>query len=1073
MQQKNVTEENLIDTKHHLKYSTTANNPALPVVVLIYPADDSFLPMQSIRRVAVWPGVTYLVVKCGPAAVAADGDLCAALQEHTIIPVVEAERDMPMEPNHVYVVRPEMTASRSRQDDVLRFRAAFPAAHGDGAIEVLLASVAAVAADRHIVLLTRKMAPRLLSALRVVRDQGGFSIELADDDPFYPAGGAMASDLTLSVTEAVAKVQSLLTLLKKQAPLLPGTEAEKTALTKIYLLLLQQRGIDFCRHRQKEVLRRIQRRMSMNDISKLELYASLLSDDGEEMDRLFEDLRISPTGFFLDAPTEYALLNDVMPGVLSRRQDDFPLRIWIPCCTSGQMAYSLAIFLLEYLRARKLDLPVQIFATDLNKAAIDRARIGAYQAAELAGMAARKRKRYFTRLPHGGHRVNQAIRDMCIFATHNLRRDPPFSHVDILIAGSALAGLDQDSRDRIFRHFHYALTPCGYMLPGNSGEGPQNFPAGLFRRLRATPCILTKNEITDPLEPLLPAQPIRKPGEQEANDMLLSSYVPPTLLVDEQLRIVRFYGQTEPYLRQSPDHRSLHLLRMVRDELVFELDELIERSVKENKTVTKEGIRIGSGENSRPLSIEVTPLRNLGSRWKLIIIREIAGPAQPASAPYNHGRPLTSKDIRILRLEKEANELRALLIAANQESARAQEALQHANEDILASNEELTSVNEQLHSVNRHLLSLNVELNKVNEDLHLRNRELQASMDYAYAIVNSIHRPLAVVQNDLRIRLANPSFYYFFGLPETQIQGQSLYTIAGGVLDREDLRKAIRRTLAKKLTSADLELRLDFPGQQQRIMNIGIARMRSVKNIPTGLILSLEDITEKTMMDKFRDDFIGIASHELKTPATTIQAYSQLLYEELTTTRDPQSAELVKKLNNQVSRLTHLTKDLLDVTRISQGQDTLKKERLDPDELIAETVEELQVTTDIRLVITGHPPLPIIRGDRERLEQVLTNLLTNAIKYAPDSREILIHADAEADKVNISIQDFGAGMSMESRRKIFDRFYRLEETAAGRFPGVGLGLYIASEIIRRHGGEITVSSQKDKGSVFTVSLPVN
>ncbi|HWB92829.1 MAG TPA: ATP-binding protein, partial [Puia sp.] len=164
---------------------------------------------------------------------------------------------------------------------------------------------------------------------------------------------------------------------------------------------------------------------------------------------------------------------------------------------------------------------------------------------------------------------------------------------------------------------------------------------------------------------------------------------------------------------------------------------------------------------------------------------------------------------------------------------------------------------------------------------------------------------------------------------------------------------------------------------------------------------------------------------------------------------------------------------LLDVTRISQGQAVIKKQRLDLDGLIAETVEELQVTTNIRLVITEHLPLPIIWGDRERLEQVLTNLLANAIKYAPEAREVFIHADSEPGKVTISIQDFGAGMSVESLRKIFDRYYRLEEPATGRHPGVGLGLYIASEIIRRHGGEIKVSSQKDKGSVFTVTLPVD
>ncbi|HWB90931.1 MAG TPA: CheR family methyltransferase, partial [Puia sp.] len=904
MQQKNFTEETLI-TNQHIPGLKSANYP--PLITLLYPGDDTFLPMQCFRRLATCPGVSYIVIKCGPAS---EAGLTAALQEFTNIPVLEAENGMTIDPDHVYVVSPEMSVQQS--GDQLQFRTTSPDAQVDGAIELLLASVAAVAPDQHIVLLTKNMAGRLSAALRTIKDQGGFSITLTDDTPFiYGHTSVTASDIVLPVTEAIVKAQMLIARLKKPDPLTLGNETEKTALAHIYIQLMQTYGIDFSRLRQKEVLHRIDRRMIIRDITTIHDYASLLDEDGEEMIRLFQDLKISSAGFFLDTDTEYALLNDILPGVLSHHQEATPLRIWIPCCTGGQMAYSLAIFLSEYLRERKLQVPVQVFATDLNKAAMELARIGAYQAAELAGMPAAKRKRYFTRLPDGGHQVNRAIREMCVFATHNLQKDPPFSHVDILIATSTMVGLSQGSLDRIYRSFHYALSPHGYLfLSDGDGDGSgglaqcKNYPPELFRLLRNAPCILTRNDVPGKFESFLPIQPLRKLGEQEAGDVLLSGYVPPTLLVDEQLRIVRFYGHTEPYLRLSQDRLSLHLLRIVRDELVFELDELIQRSVTEGKTVIKENIRIGSGENSRPLSIEVTPLRNFGSKWKLIIIREMEAPKPLPANPKTSGRPLTSKDIRILALEKEVNELHALLIAANRESASTQEALQRFNEDILASNEEFKSVNEQLHSVNRQLLSYNVELNTVNEDLHLSNRELELSVEYAHAIVSSIRQPLVVLHDDLRVHLANPSFCYFFGLSEPDTQGQSLFTIAGGVLDRDEFKKNIRQALAKKINAIDLELRIDLPGRGERILAISLCRMHYVKNIRTGLILSLEDITERTMTERFKDEFIGIASHELKTPATTIQAYSQLLYEELTATRDPLSAELVKKLGNQAARLT-------------------------------------------------------------------------------------------------------------------------------------------------------------------------
>jgi signal transduction histidine kinase len=197
-----------------------------------------------------------------------------------------------------------------------------------------------------------------------------------------------------------------------------------------------------------------------------------------------------------------------------------------------------------------------------------------------------------------------------------------------------------------------------------------------------------------------------------------------------------------------------------------------------------------------------------------------------------------------------------------------------------------------------------------------------------------------------------------------------------------------------------------------------------------------------------------------------------LLYEELAGARDKQSADLAMKFSGQVARLTRLTKDLLDVTRISQGQENLKKEPIDLMKLITETVEELRITTDIPLTIAEHSPLPPVMGDRERLRQVLINLLSNAVKYAPGTPEIVIRSWVEGGKVSIAIQDFGMGISKDGLRKIFDRYYRLDDGREGRYPGVGLGLYISSEIVRQHGGDIKVNSEKNKGSIFTVSLPV-
>jgi signal transduction histidine kinase len=226
------------------------------------------------------------------------------------------------------------------------------------------------------------------------------------------------------------------------------------------------------------------------------------------------------------------------------------------------------------------------------------------------------------------------------------------------------------------------------------------------------------------------------------------------------------------------------------------------------------------------------------------------------------------------------------------------------------------------------------------------------------------------------------------------------------------------------------------------------------------------------MAEQFKDEFIAIASHELKTPATSIQAYTQILYEELLRSGDAGSARIVERLNMQVGHLSHLTRDLLDITRVSHGQLALQEGWFDMGRLVDEVVEGIGLTTPIRIV-TGEiqRDLPIW-GDRERITQVLVNLLSNAIKYSPESAEINIYTRVMGDTLQLIVQDFGIGMSIDTLEKVFDRFYRADDPSVLQRPGLGLGLYIAADIVRRHGGSITVNSERDKGSVFTVTLPI-
>jgi PAS domain S-box-containing protein len=239
----------------------------------------------------------------------------------------------------------------------------------------------------------------------------------------------------------------------------------------------------------------------------------------------------------------------------------------------------------------------------------------------------------------------------------------------------------------------------------------------------------------------------------------------------------------------------------------------------------------------------------------------------------------------------------------------------------------------------------------------------------------------------------------------------------------------------------------------------------------TGYVKVARDITERKLLEQQKDEFIGIASHELKTPVTTIKAYTELLKEVLDEKQNYEDAQLVTKLDAQVDRLTELIHSLLDTTRISEGQFTLNMEEFDINTLIRERVEEMQHTTEKHRIAFNSTGAIKIKGDRERIEQIFINIISNAIKYSPKGGEVTIVSKRKKDCVQVSVQDNGVGIPPEVKDKIFDRFYRVQNAQIDTFPGMGLGLYISAAIINKHGGTIWVESEQGKGSTFYFRLP--
>jgi PAS domain S-box-containing protein len=248
---------------------------------------------------------------------------------------------------------------------------------------------------------------------------------------------------------------------------------------------------------------------------------------------------------------------------------------------------------------------------------------------------------------------------------------------------------------------------------------------------------------------------------------------------------------------------------------------------------------------------------------------------------------------------------------------------------------------------------------------------------------------------------------------------------------------------------------------------------RAITNEDTGtmrLVGVMYDITAQKALERQKDEFIGIASHELRTPVTSIKAYTEVLQEMFEEAGDNQSAQLMEKLDIQVDRLTELIRALLDITKLQEGKLEFRVEPFNLNALIGEETETIRHTTKHRLELhTG--PIGEVRGDRERIRQVVVNLVANAVKYSPNADRVVIITEQQGGDAVVCIQDFGIGMSTKVREQVFNRFYRSDEADASTFSGLGLGLYISAEFVKRHGGRIWVHSEKGKGSTFCFSLP--
>jgi len=361
-----------------------------------------------------------------------------------------------------------------------------------------------------------------------------------------------------------------------------------------------------------------------------------------------------------------------------------------------------------------------------------------------------------------------------------------------------------------------------------------------------------------------------------------------------------------------------------------------------------------------------------------------------------------------------------------------------------------------------------IDVNELKHSLDL----LKYALDYSEAIVETVRVPLIVLNKKLEVLTANRAFYDTFKLMPEETENKLVYKLNSGAWNLPKLKILLEKILPANTHFDNYEVEIDLPHLGLRTIVFNARRTYRQVNNTEAILLAFEDITDRKQLEKQKDDFIGIVSHELKTPLTSIKAFSQLLEKHLNRSEDKRGSYFLSKMTNQMERLTQLMASFVNVYKIQDGKLALHKKHFQIDELIGSIISDFQFTTTSYTIINNVQSKTKVYADRERIAQVLVNLISNAIKYSPNANKIVIASIKKGDKVIVSVQDFGLGIPKEEQGKIFERFFRVKAKREMDISGLGLGLYISYEIISQHKGKIWVESTEGQGSVFSFSLPV-